>query len=84
MDAAMSYCEESSSNSRHKAIFLTPEDADPATSKEKEPEVHPDDAPTGLIHPDGSINWGCPCLGGMPTGPCGTEFRAAFECFHYR
>ncbi|KAJ0173874.1 hypothetical protein K1T71_011023 [Dendrolimus kikuchii] len=42
----------------------------------------PEPAP-GLILPDGSINWGCPCLGGMATGPCGTPFRDAFSCFHY-
>ncbi|XP_049877619.1 mitochondrial intermembrane space import and assembly protein 40 [Pectinophora gossypiella] len=42
----------------------------------------PEPAP-GLIMPDGSINWGCPCLGGMATGPCGTQFREAFSCFHY-
>ncbi|KAG7297326.1 hypothetical protein JYU34_019298 [Plutella xylostella] len=42
----------------------------------------PEPAP-GLIHPDGSINWGCPCLGGMATGPCGPQFREAFTCFHY-
>lgn len=37
----------------------------------------------GLILADGSINWGCPCLGGMATGPCGPQFRDAFSCFHY-
>ncbi|XP_039758091.1 mitochondrial intermembrane space import and assembly protein 40-B [Pararge aegeria] len=42
----------------------------------------PEPAP-GLILPDGSINWGCPCLGGMATGPCGAQFREAFSCFHY-
>lgn len=45
----------------------------------------PEPEPTpGLIMPDGSINWGCPCLGGMATGPCGLQFRDAFSCFHYR
>lgn len=45
----------------------------------------PDPEPTpGLILADGSINWGCPCLGGMATGPCGIQFREAFSCFHYR
>lgn len=29
----------------------------------------------------GEINWDCPCLGDMPHGPCGQEFRAAFSCF---
>lgn len=33
--------------------------------------------------PNGDINWNCPCLGGMATGPCGYEFRSAFSCFHY-
>ncbi|XP_026744843.1 mitochondrial intermembrane space import and assembly protein 40 [Trichoplusia ni] len=42
----------------------------------------PEPAP-GLILADGSINWGCPCLGGMATGPCGSQFREAFSCFHY-
>ena len=37
----------------------------------------------GLIKENGEINWGCPCLGGMATGPCGQEFREAFSCFHY-
>jgi len=40
--------------------------------------------PPGLILPNGDINWSCPCLGGMATGPCGVEFREAFTCFHYR
>lgn len=37
----------------------------------------------GLILPNGDINWDCPCLGGMASGPCGVEFRNAFSCFHY-
>lgn len=37
----------------------------------------------GLILPSGEINWNCPCLGGMASGPCGTEFKEAFSCFHY-
>ena len=37
---------------------------------------------SGLIREDGTINWSCPCLGGMATGPCGYEFREAFTCFH--
>ena len=40
-------------------------------------------ASAGLINEDGSINWNCPCLGGMASGPCGPEFREAFSCFHY-
>lgn len=38
---------------------------------------------TGLILANGDINWNCPCLGGMASGPCGMEFRDAFSCFHY-
>ena len=36
----------------------------------------------GLILPNGAINWDCPCLGGMASGPCGVLFRRAFSCFH--
>lgn len=36
----------------------------------------------GLILPNGAINWNCPCLGGMASGPCGYIFRRAFTCFH--
>jgi intermembrane space import and assembly protein 40 len=28
-----------------------------------------------------TINWDCPCLGGMAHGPCGDEFKEAFSCF---
>ncbi|MEQ2202914.1 hypothetical protein XENOCAPTIV_019916 [Xenoophorus captivus] len=37
----------------------------------------------GLILPSGEINWNCPCLGGMASGPCGSQFKEAFLCFHY-
>ena len=33
--------------------------------------------------PNGKINWGCPCLGGVALGPCSVQFRDAFGCFHY-
>ena len=60
-------------------IFATKEDhATPSQIKLPEPEPSP-----GLILPDGKINWNCPCLGGMATGPCGLEFREAFGCFHF-
>ena len=38
---------------------------------------------SGAILPNGEINWNCPCLGGMASGPCGYEFREAFSCFHH-
>lgn len=48
-------------------------------------ETDPYDPETaGPIFPNGEINWDCPCLGGAAHGPCGTEFREAFSCFHYR
>ncbi|XP_031848747.1 mitochondrial intermembrane space import and assembly protein 40-B [Nomia melanderi] len=60
-------------------IFATKEDhATPSSIDLPEPEPSP-----GLILPNGEINWNCPCLGGMATGPCGLEFREAFSCFHY-
>ncbi|XP_015588176.1 mitochondrial intermembrane space import and assembly protein 40-B isoform X1 [Cephus cinctus] len=60
-------------------IFASKEDhATPSKVDLPEPEPSP-----GLILPNGEINWNCPCLGGMATGPCGLEFREAFSCFHY-
>lgn len=60
-------------------IFATKEDhAIPSTI-----ELPPPEPAQGLITQDGEINWSCPCLGGMATGPCGVEFREAFSCFHY-
>ena len=36
----------------------------------------------GLLNPvTGEINWDCPCLGGMASGPCKEEFKQAFTCF---
>uniref|UniRef100_A0A2K5LSR1 Mitochondrial intermembrane space import and assembly protein 40 n=1 Tax=Cercocebus atys TaxID=9531 RepID=A0A2K5LSR1_CERAT len=32
---------------------------------------------------NGDINWNCPCLGRMTSGPCGEQFKSAFSCFHY-
>jgi len=45
------------------------------------PEKDPDDHELkGVVQPNGEFNWECPCLGGLPTGPCGSEFREAFSC----
>jgi len=60
-------------------IFVTKEEMEkPSSVQLSEPEEQ-----SGLILPDGEINWNCPCLGGMATGPCGVDFREAFSCFHY-
>lgn len=60
-------------------IFASKEDhATPSKVELPEPEPSP-----GLLLSNGEINWNCPCLGGMATGPCGLEFREAFSCYHY-
>ncbi|XP_069961681.1 mitochondrial intermembrane space import and assembly protein 40 [Bactrocera oleae] len=72
----MSYCKVFG---KDKVFFVTKEDhATPSNI-----ELPPPEPPQGLITSDGEINWSCPCLGGMATGPCGVEFRDAFSCFHY-
>lgn len=64
---------------KDKIIFLTEQElSEPSKLDLPQPEPQP-----GLILEDGSINWNCPCLGGMATGPCGVQFREAFSCFHY-
>lgn len=64
-------------------IFLTKDDGKPEKSQ-VDFLAPAEGEPQGLIREDGEINWACPCLGGMPVGPCGMEFRTAFECFHKR
>ncbi|XP_020502498.1 mitochondrial intermembrane space import and assembly protein 40-B isoform X2 [Labrus bergylta] len=69
---------------KDRIIFVTKEDH-AAPSNAELVEEDPDDPyeERGLILPSGEINWSCPCLGGMASGPCGTEFKEAFSCFHY-
>lgn len=75
----MSYCYKTGPDNKDIVIFATAEDhKKPSTVSLPEPDPSP-----GLILPNGDINWNCPCLGGMATGPCGVEFREAFSCFHY-
>lgn len=55
-------------------------DAGPQTAQEYEEEA----GQQGAFNPEtGEINWDCPCLGGMATGPCGEQFKGAFSCFVY-
>ncbi|XP_070558454.1 mitochondrial intermembrane space import and assembly protein 40-B-like [Ptychodera flava] len=75
----MSYCRE---EGKDKIIFVTREDHEEPSTADIDFEDDDDDEP-GLILPNGDINWNCPCLGGMATGPCGEEFKEAFSCFHY-
>ncbi|XP_076268182.1 mitochondrial intermembrane space import and assembly protein 40-B [Rhynchophorus ferrugineus] len=75
----MSHCRKLGVNGKDLVIFATKEDhAVPSKIQLPQPDPQP-----GLILPSGDINWNCPCLGGMATGPCGVEFRNAFSCFHY-
>ncbi|XP_075687928.1 mitochondrial intermembrane space import and assembly protein 40 isoform X1 [Rhinoderma darwinii] len=69
---------------KDKIIFVTKEDHATPSSAELIPD-DPNDPyeDQGLILPNGDINWNCPCLGGMASGPCGEQFKAAFSCFHY-
>uniref|UniRef100_A0A3P9JP78 CHCH domain-containing protein n=1 Tax=Oryzias latipes TaxID=8090 RepID=A0A3P9JP78_ORYLA len=65
---------------KDKIIFVTKEDHE-APSNAELVEEDPNDPyeEQGLILPGGDINWNCPCLGGMASGPCGTEFKDAFS-----
>ncbi|KAH8246962.1 hypothetical protein KR032_005514 [Drosophila birchii] len=74
--SSFSFCKEFG---KDKVIFVTKEDhATPSKIELPAPEQ-----PEGVITKDGNINWSCPCLGGMATGPCGVDFREAFSCFQY-
>jgi len=73
----MSYCKR---DGKDTVIFVTKEDHEKPSSAKVEEY---DDGEPGLIMENGEINWNCPCLGGMATGPCGFEFRSAFSCFHH-
>lgn len=72
----MAYCK---SFGKDKVTFVTKEDH----AEKSKIELPPSEPQAGLLLPSGEINWNCPCLGGMATGPCGVEFRDAFSCFHY-
>jgi intermembrane space import and assembly protein 40 len=45
------------------------------------------DAVRQAVKDDGEIDWDCPCLQGMASGPCGEAFKAGFYlwllCFHF-
>lgn len=69
---------------KDKIIFVTKEDHEtPSNAELVEEDPNDPYEEQGLILPSGEINWNCPCLGGMASGPCGTEFKEAFSCFHY-
>ena len=92
----MSYCKRDGKpnlQQPHKAscTFANPTGKDTSVFVTKEDIEKPEFVATlveddeyGIVLPNGEINWDCPCLGGMATGPCGQEFKDAFSCFHYR
>ncbi|KAG7231428.1 hypothetical protein INR49_011948 [Caranx melampygus] len=79
-----------SSTGKDRIIFVTKEDHAMPSSAElveedpNDPYEERGEADGGKSDSsNGEINWNCPCLGGMASGPCGTEFKDAFSCFHY-
>ncbi|XP_055503901.1 mitochondrial intermembrane space import and assembly protein 40-like [Leucoraja erinacea] len=77
----MSHCRQ---QGKDRIIFVTKEDHEAPSSAEliaDDPNDPYEDQ--GLILPNGDINWNCPCLGGMASGPCGEQFKSAFSCFHH-
>uniref|UniRef100_A0A672F9Y3 Mitochondrial intermembrane space import and assembly protein 40-A-like n=1 Tax=Salarias fasciatus TaxID=181472 RepID=A0A672F9Y3_SALFA len=69
---------------KDRTIFVTKEDQEAPSNAELVAD-DPDDPyeEQGLILPSGDMNWNCPCLGGVASGPCGSQFKEAFSCFHY-
>ncbi|XP_056130623.1 mitochondrial intermembrane space import and assembly protein 40 [Lampris incognitus] len=77
----MSYCKQ---EGKDRIIFVTKEDHElPSNAELVADDPNDPYEEQGLILPNGDINWNCPCLGGMASGPCGTQFKEAFSCFHY-
>ncbi|KAI4543179.1 hypothetical protein MG293_007305 [Ovis ammon polii] len=77
----MAYCRQ---EGKERIIFVTKEDHETPSNAELVADDPSDPYEEhGLILPNGDINWNCPCLGGMASGPCGEQFKAAFSCFHY-
>ncbi|OTF77965.1 mitochondrial intermembrane space import and assembly protein, partial [Euroglyphus maynei] len=75
----MSSCEQASPKDR--VVFISKQDFDnnrPTLESLNVPELPESAQSRGLIMPNGELNFNCPCLGGMASGPCGYEFREAF------
>ncbi|QUC16347.1 uncharacterized protein UV8b_00588 [Ustilaginoidea virens] len=70
--AAAKKTKQPAAESQHRAVSESPEMLEEEAGQQ------------GAFNPEtGEINWDCPCLGGMATGPCGEEFKTAFSCFVY-
>lgn len=66
-------------SAKDRVIFCTKADHE-TPSKYEPPTPLPSEERRGVLLPNGEINWTCPCLGGLPYGPCGFEFREFFSC----
>lgn len=80
----MSYCREEGKDGKDRIVFVTKEEM--STPSEAmiamdEEEVH--DGPVGFVQPNGELNFGCPCVGGLHAGPCGYEMREFISCNFY-
>ncbi|XP_002125847.2 mitochondrial intermembrane space import and assembly protein 40-B-like [Ciona intestinalis] len=76
----MSYCRKEGKDT---IIFATEDILSSPSTTQLRPD-NPDELDTssaGAILPNGEINWDCPCLGNLPNGPCGDNFREAFSCW---
>lgn len=62
--------------SKDQVIHVTKEE-----ESERKPEENDENDQMSAVGPDGEIDWDCPCLAGMTTGPCGETFKDAFSCF---
>ncbi|CAL9704425.1 unnamed protein product [Knipowitschia caucasica] len=77
----MSYCR---AEGKDRIIFVTKEEHElPSNAELVADDPNDPYEEQGLILHNGDINWNCPCLGGMASGPCGSQFKEAFSCFHY-
>lgn len=64
---------------KDRIIILTKADHQTTPKYEMPPPLESEQR-RGVMLPNGEINWTCPCLGGLPYGPCGFEFREFFGC----
>lgn len=76
----MSYCRKEGKDT---IIFATEEFLSTPSTETLAPDNKSDidTSNASAILPNGEINWDCPCLGNLPSGPCGPAFKEAFSCW---
>lgn len=80
----MSYCREEGKDGKDRIVFASREEVSTpsqATIAQEEEEIY--DGPTGFVQPNGDLNFGCPCVGGLHAGPCGYEMREFLSSNYY-